>query len=187
MRYKNSEKSLEEIGQELRVEYVLEGSVRREGNRTRISVQLIQVNDQAQLWAQTYDQELTGILDLQIEVAERVVRSLTTEFLPGRISPAAMQTPTTNSVAYDTYLKGRYQLNKSTAAGARKAVHLFEQATREDATFALAYVGLADAHNYLARVGTQPPKEIAPLVREALMEALGTAADSPKPIPHWRC
>ncbi len=83
-------------------------------------------------------------------------------------------------MAYDTYLKGRYQLNKSTAAGARKAIHLFEQATREDTTFALAYVGLADAHNYLARVGTQPPKEIAPLVREALMEALAHRSRLPE-------
>src|SRR5262249_47165386 len=115
MQYKQSSKRIDEIGRELNVDYILEGSVRRLESRVRISVQLVHVADQTHLWSQSYDRELADIFQVQRDVASRVANSLALELVPecdhrGRI--AAPQ-------AHDAYLRGRFFWSRGTESGAR--------------------------------------------------------------------
>lgn len=146
MRYKKTAKSVEEIGKELGVEYLLEGSVRRAGDRIRITTQLIQVADQSHLWAETYDRRMADIFELQEEVATAVAKALEVEL----VSPAAMSQPSPEagvSDAYESYLKGRFHWNKRTPHALQLAIQWFERAIKADPEFARAYAGLSDVYN----------------------------------------
>jgi serine/threonine-protein kinase len=145
MRYKDSSKNLREIGGELGVATVLEGSVRRAGNRVRITSQLIDVQTDGHLWADTYDRDLTDIFQIQSEVAGQIASALQTT-----LSPVARERidrkPTEDMEAYSLYLRGVYYWNKFSPESGRKALECFEQAIERDPEFALAYAGLANAH-----------------------------------------
>ena len=171
MRYKKSPKSAEEIGRELGVEYLLEGSVRRAGDRVRITTQLIQATDQSQVWAQTYDRRMADIFELQDEVAAAVAKALEVELVPveptgfGKgpgLRPDAMtaaadvrsnaptKIPSTAPVvgkAYEAYLKGRFHWNRRTPDSLRLAIEWFERAIQEDPSFAPPYAGISDVLN----------------------------------------
>ena len=153
MRYKKTSKGVGEIGHELGVEYVVEGSVRRAGDRVRITTQLIQVADQSHLWAQTYDRRMADIFELQDEVAGAVAKALEVE-LVGPTVPVApplgeqkTQYEGTNSEAYEAYLKGRFHWNKRTPESLRLAIKWFERALEIDPEFGRAYSGLTDVYN----------------------------------------
>jgi len=145
MGYKHGDKRLDQIGRELDVQYVLEGSVRRDRNRLRITAQLIQVKDQSHLWAQEYDRSLQDIIALQDDVAAGVTQEIQSRWAielrnhPVRHQPA-------NPEAYDAYLKGRYSLSRRTEAGLHNALGYFHAATDADPGYALAYAGLADCY-----------------------------------------
>jgi TolB-like protein/Tfp pilus assembly protein PilF len=171
MRYKRSEKPVAQIGPELGVDYVLEGSVRRAGKRVRVTAQLIQVSDQTHLWAETLERNLKDILALQREVAERIARSLAVELLPGD-SPLAVRSSTGNSEAYELYLRGRYHWNKRTEEGFAKAIDYFGRAIELDKAFAPAYAGLADAYNIFGLYGALPPQQAYGRAKEAAHKAL---------------
>ena len=153
MRYKKTTKGVGEIGHELGVEYVVEGSVRRAGDRVRITTQLIQVADQSHLWAQTYDRRMADIFELQDEVAGAVAKALEVELVPAAMPVAAplaeqkTQYEGTNSEAYEAYLKGRFHWNKRTPESLRLAIKWFERALEIDPEFGRAYSGLADVYN----------------------------------------
>ena len=127
MRYKATKKSLEEIGGELNVDYILEGSVRRESDRVRVTAQLIRVSDQMHLWAGAYDKDLPGALALQSEVATRIAHSFAPKLLENSpaISPRAS---TDNAAALDEYLKGRYTWNRGGGKAFEKSLEYFEAA-----------------------------------------------------------
>lgn len=156
MRYKGTSKRTDQIGHELGVNYLLEGSVRRAGDRIRITAQLIQVSDQTHLWAETYDRRLADVLVIQRDVARRIARSLTVELLPKQ-QAALSRGSTPNTAAHEAYFKGRYFWNRRTEEGFAKAVGYFEQAARLDPNYALAYAGLADAYDSLGLYGGLPP------------------------------
>lgn len=139
--YKHASKDIQQIGRELGVHYVLEGSVRRESSRVRITTQLIQVKDQTQLWSETYDRDEQDILWMQAEVATRVARSLEVELLPQN-QPASVHLP--HPEAYDAFLKGRYLVSKDTLPDFERSLGYFEQAVQKDPTFAAAYARLAE-------------------------------------------
>jgi len=145
MGYKRTAKPIEQIGRELDVAYVLEGSTRREGGRVRITVQLIRVRDQTQRWADTFERELEGILALQSEVAQGVAQSLAIALIPTEQARLA-RTRVVQPLAYEQYQLGRYRLAERTVAGLEAAVGHFERAIAIDPTYALAYAGLADVH-----------------------------------------
>lgn len=148
MGYKHGDKRLDEIGRELGVQYVLEGSVRRDRNRLRIIAQLIQIKDQSHLWAQEYDRSSQDILALQDDVGAGVTQEIQSRWaIELRNHPVHHQPA--NHEAYDAYLKGRYSLNRRTEAGLHNALGYFHAATEADPGYALAYAGLADCYTLM--------------------------------------
>lgn len=145
MQYKLSDKTAREIGAELNVATVLEGTVRRQGDRVRIVSQLIDAASDEHLWAETYDRELTDVFDLQSEVAQDIARALQATISPGERS-LMQRRPTDDVEAHNLYLRGRYQWNRRTRAGLESAVDYFDQATGRDSAYGPAWAGLADAY-----------------------------------------
>jgi protein kinase/serine/threonine-protein kinase len=144
MPYKNSPKSLRQIGKELEVAVILEGSVRREKDRVRIVGQLIDARSDKHLWAETFDRQMTDIFSIQSEVAQRIAAALKATLSPGektRIEKRA----TTNIEAYAYYVRGREYYYHYTREDNERAVELFRKALALDPNYALAYAGLADA------------------------------------------
>jgi TolB-like protein/DNA-binding winged helix-turn-helix (wHTH) protein/Tfp pilus assembly protein PilF len=173
MQYKGAKKDTRQIGRELGVDYILEGSVRREGDRVRITAQLIQVKDQTHLWARDYDRNLRDILALQSDVAGAIAREIRLK-LPSEESARLASPSALNPQAYELYLKGRYFWNKRTEDGFVKAIGYFEQAAVLDPKYAQPYAGLADAY---ALLGSMPNHEISrgeamPKAKTAALKAL---------------
>ncbi|MBS1788803.1 MAG: winged helix-turn-helix domain-containing protein [Acidobacteria bacterium] len=169
--YKQTKKDIRQIGQELGVAYVLEGSVRREAGRVRITAQLIQVSDQTHLWAETFDRQQSDMLQIQSEVASRVARSLALELLS--TSPAnALARKTSQPDAYDAYLKGRYLIIKDTLEDFERSIPFFEQAIAKDPNFAPAYVGLVESYLMMATWRNTPAGEILPKAKPAALKAV---------------
>ncbi len=146
MRYKESTKSLREIGQELNVGAVLEGSVRRAGDMVRIVGQLIDARTDEHLWAGTYDRNLKDIFAIQSDVARRIAASLQV-ILSSSESDRIDRAPTGNVEAYALYLRGRDHYNRYSQEDNEAAIALFQRAIGLDSTFALAYAGLGDAYS----------------------------------------
>jgi TolB-like protein/DNA-binding winged helix-turn-helix (wHTH) protein/Tfp pilus assembly protein PilF len=171
MGYKHGDKRLDQIGRELDVQYVLEGSVRRDRNRLRITAQLIQVKDQSHLWAQEYDRSLQDIIALQDDVAAGVTQEIQARWAielrnhPVRHQPA-------NPEAYEAYLKGRYSLNRRTEAGLHNALGYFHAATDADPGYALAYAGLADGYILMVSNYDISPEATVVQARAAANKAL---------------
>jgi serine/threonine protein kinase/Flp pilus assembly protein TadD len=143
--FKNSERSFSEMAAELDVTAILEGSVRRSGNRVRIVSQLVDARSEENIWVGTYDRDLQDIFEIQSDVSKRIA-----EALQARLSPAEQaqlqKKSTENLDAYNLYLQGRYHWRKRKAAGLEKAADYFERAIALDSSYTLAYVGLADAY-----------------------------------------
>jgi TolB-like protein/Flp pilus assembly protein TadD/tRNA A-37 threonylcarbamoyl transferase component Bud32 len=140
MRYKGTDQAVDEIGRELGVDYILEGSVRRQADRVRITAQLIQVSDQTQLWAENYQQDMGDIFAVQSEVAERIASSLAVEVLPDQ------QARSIDPAAYEEYLRGVYFWHQRSPEGINKAVDHFRRAIELDPAYAEAYAYLADCY-----------------------------------------
>jgi TolB-like protein/DNA-binding winged helix-turn-helix (wHTH) protein/Flp pilus assembly protein TadD len=177
MRYKHSEASIPQIGKDLGVQYVIEGSVRRDSERVRITAQLIQVKDQSHLWAREYDRDLGHLLEMQEEIAREVANEI--EFsLSGRRpieaarEGAAPAPGATTYEAYDLYLKGRYFWNKRTREGLQQAADYFQQAIDQDPTYGRAYAGLADTFSLMSAWYMGPQNELMPKARTAALQAL---------------
>lgn len=169
--YKKTKKDIRQIARELGVKYVLEGSVRREAGRVRITTQLIQVSDQTHLWAETFDRSQRDMLQIQSEVASRVARSLALELLSA--SPAnSLAGKTSQPEAYDAYLKGRYLIIKDTLEDFERSVPFFERAIAKDPNFAPAYVGLVESHILMATWRNTPAGEVLPKVKAAALKAV---------------
>ena len=146
MHYKGTTQRASEIGRELGVGYLLEGSVRREGPRVRISAQLIRVRDETHLWAENYDRDLRDVLQLDSDVAGAIAREIEIKLSPQALARLA-SAHRVDPEAFQLYLKGRYFWNKRNTEGLHKAVEYFQQAVAQDPNFALAYSGLADCYS----------------------------------------
>lgn len=171
MAYKHTTKTISEIGRELGVDYILEGSVRREGNRVRISAQLIRVKDQTHLWAENYDHEFEDFLGVQSDIGYAISRQIDLRLTPEKQSE--LQTVRkVDPEAYDLYLKGLFYWNTLTATSLRKAISYFEQSISKDPSNALAYAGLADCYALLPMVGDAAPRESFPAAESAIRRAL---------------
>jgi TolB-like protein/DNA-binding winged helix-turn-helix (wHTH) protein/Tfp pilus assembly protein PilF len=147
MAYKHTSKSVQQIGNELGVGYVLESSVRRDGNQVRITVQLIRVQDQVHVWARSYDRQISHSIELQEEVATAVAEQIGVKLSPSYKDRANQHH--LDAEANEDYLRGRYFWNQFTPEGYRKAISYFQQAIERDANFAEAYSGLADSYVFL--------------------------------------
>jgi TolB-like protein/Flp pilus assembly protein TadD/predicted Ser/Thr protein kinase len=149
MQYKDARKPLREIGRELGVEGVIEGSVRRVGDRVRITAQLIYAPSDTHLWAESYDRDLHDILKLQGEVAQVIANEVNAKVTPQEQARLSGKRPIDPEV-YQAYLQGRYYWNKRTEEDIRKAIGYFQQAINKDPNYALAYAGLADSYLVLS-------------------------------------
>ena len=145
MQYKNSNKGLRVIAQELNVGSILEGSVRKEGNQLRITGQLIDAQTDEHIWAETYDRELQDVFEVQSNVAQQIASALEAK-LSGKEKELIEKRPTENLAAYDYYLKGRDYYRRYHKQDNETAIELYEKALKLDPKFALAYAGLADAY-----------------------------------------
>jgi TolB-like protein/Flp pilus assembly protein TadD len=171
MQYKRTTKNLREIGRELGVATILEGSVRKAGNRVRVTVQLLDAQTDEHLWADTYDRELTDIFAIQSDVAQQIAGAL-----KARVSPEEKarieRRPTESLDAYQRYLKGLQYWNERSEDSVNAAIASFTQAIDLDASYALAYVGLADSYIVLNNFGSYRPREIYPKAHAAVTTAL---------------
>ncbi len=174
MHYKNSRQSLDKIATELGVQYVMEGSVRRDADKVRITAELIQPKDQSHLWARQYDRELSNLLTVQGEIAQQVANEIQSTLGDHtRIDPTRQSSGMPHDFeAYDLYLKGRYFWNKRTARGLQQAIECFQQAIAKDPGYARAYAGLADSYALLGGFSLTPQAESMAKARTAALKAL---------------
>ena len=163
--FKDREAGLAEIAAKLNVDHVLEGSVRRDGNRVRVTAELIDACDGFTIWSETYEREMRGIFALQDEITRSIVDTLKLKLA---ISPPPVSRSTD---AYDAYLQGLFYSDKSTEEALRKSVEFFERALEKDPRFSRAWTGIAKAWLWLADAYV-PPLEAYPKVRDAAVRAL---------------
>jgi adenylate cyclase len=171
MRFRGTTKSVWEIGDELKSGSVLEGSVRKAADRLRVTAQLIDAATEEHLWVQSYDRQLEDVFAIQTEVAQNVADALKTRLLDEERQQIEKK-PTGNVGAYTLYLKGRYYWNERNKESLEKAIKYFEEATKRDPEFALAYSGLADCYAVLVNHSYLPPNEGHPKAKQAAMKAL---------------
>ena len=170
MQYKGTKKSLPEIGRELNVDLVLEGSVLRAGDRVRITAQLIRATTDEHLWAETYDRDLKDVLPLQGEVARTIASQIKVTLSPeeqSRLTPP----PAVNSKAHEDYLKGLYYLHRNTEGDLRTAIEYFQRTTEQDPNYASGFAGLASAYANLSS-NYRAPREVMPQAKAAALRAL---------------
>jgi TolB-like protein/DNA-binding winged helix-turn-helix (wHTH) protein len=173
MAYKGTHKPLPQIANELNVDAVVEGTVMRVGNRVRITAELVQVSTDRHLWADTYESQIGDVLTLQNRVSSAIVDEIRINLTPEDKARLA-KNPSVSPAAYEEYLKGRYYWNKRSGEGFIKAIRYFENATREDPQYALAYAGLADCYGIIGATiyGSIPAAEAAPKAKAAAIRAL---------------
>jgi TolB-like protein len=170
-RYASSGEDPREIGKQLGVAHVLEGSVQKAADNVRVRVQLINAASATHLWAESYDRKLTDIFAVESEIATKVAGALRAK-LTRPEQNAVSGRPTENTEAYQLYLLGRYFWNKRTAADFEKAIEYFNQAIEKDPNYALAYAGLADAYVLLIAYGQGRPEDTFPKAKDAALKAL---------------
>jgi adenylate cyclase len=167
---KNEEDIFRKVGDQLHVGTVLEGSVRKAGDKLRVTAQLINVSDGYHLWSKDYDGDVKDVLNFQSNVAAQVVQALQVQ-LGTEAARVLSKKPTENPEAHRFYLLGRYEFGKYTQAGWNNAIRYYEQALRIDPEFALAYCGLADNYAYMGSV-VMPEKEAIAKEKEFAQKAL---------------
>src|SRR5215813_2993592 len=148
--YDSSSKSLEQMKKDLGVGYVLEGKVRRGGNRVRITAQLIHLKDQTQLWAETYERDLSDVLSVQADIAKAIAREINLALNLSQRSDLEKSQGRVQPAAYDAYLKARYSLHQMTPSAISRSIEDFERAIKADPDYAPAHAGLASAYALLA-------------------------------------
>ena len=171
MRYKRAHKPIAQIGRELNVGTILEGSVRKVGNKIRISVQLVETAREEPSWSHKYDREVKDVFAIQSEIAQHVAEALKDHIFGGKHREEP-RTTTFSTEAYKSYLRGRQFWSRRTEEDLKKAVSFFEKALDIDPNYARAYVGLADTYATLALLEFMAPNEAYPKAKEAVGKAL---------------
>jgi len=174
--FKGKNENIRTIGERLNVSHALEGSVRKAGNRLRITAQLINVDDGFQLWSEKYDRELEDVFAIQDDIANMIVDKLKTEVGDDR-DKVIIKRYTDNIEAYNYYLQARFHWNQRTEQGSRKGISYCEQAIAIDPEYALAYAGLADCTMMLGFQGFMQPNEAMPKAQEWAEKALAFDGD----------
>ena len=169
-RFRGRDLDIREIGKELGVATVFEGSVRRAGNRLRITAQLINVADGYHLWSERYDREMADVFAIQDEIVEAIVKALALA-LAGDVKTVAKRS-TENVEAYELYLKGRHYWHQRSPSTLQMAIRLFEQVIALDPEHALAHAGLADCYSIYRVFGWLPADKLKPRAREAVARAM---------------
>lgn len=168
--FKGKNIDLRKIGQKLNVKTVLEGSIRKQGNKLRITAQLINVEDGFHIWSERYDREMDDIFAIQDEIAYSITEKLKITLLENE-KAIINKNPTENHEAYDLYLQGRFYFNKR-GPGIIKGLEYFQQALEKDPAFGLAYTGMAEAYCILALYCVMPPHDALPKARQYAEKAI---------------
>jgi TolB-like protein/DNA-binding winged helix-turn-helix (wHTH) protein/Tfp pilus assembly protein PilF len=179
MRYKGSTKTVQEIGNELKVDAVIEGAVVRSGDDVRVDAQLIETSDDRHLWAKTYKRKIRDVLTLQGDISLAITNEIQARLTPLGQTRLATARPI-NPDAYSAYLLGRYYLERGTGENLEKSRSYYEQAVRLDPGYALSWAGLADAHRLLGGGGFVPLDEAVRKARDAAERALELDPDLPE-------
>src|SRR5580700_11046724 len=158
MGYKNKDERLDQIGRDLSVQYVLENSLRMNGNQIRLTAQLIQVKDQTHLWAQDYDYPLKDVINIEDDVANSVARQIQLRLTSQQQADLAQPRPV-NPDAFDAYIQGYYFFQRRTPKDVEMAAKYYERATQLDPSYALAWVGVSRARYWQANAGVIPTAE----------------------------
>ena len=169
MTYKGSNTDITRIGRELGVDFVIEGSVRRELDTIRVTAQLIQVSDQTHLWSETFDRSTGDALNVQREVAEQIAHALAIRLLTERENASK---DSTSAEAVDAYLRGRYLWNKGSPESVGRSVEYFQQAIASDSSYSAAFGGLADSYRLLGMFYVMLPNEAYSKAKEAALRAI---------------
>jgi adenylate cyclase len=179
MQYKDVHKKANEVAAELRVGSLLEGSVRKAGNKLRVTVQLIDPHSNDTIWSESYDRNFKDVFSIQSDIAGNVAKVLTVQLGAQRVR--LHQNETQNTSAYTHYLKGRYFWNQRELDGFKKALVEFESAIKLDPLFAPAYAGLADTHLLLGRNGHVSPRYAYPKAIRNARKAISLDPNLPEP------
>ena len=170
MAYRGTRKTAGEIGGELAASYLVESTVRKEKEHLRITAKLVRVRDQVQVWNNTYDLEVSGLLGVQQEIGSAIARQVGAEFSP-RTEPTTPHTP--DASAHDLYLRSRYYWYQRTPESMRKSVEYLEAAIQKDPSYALAHAGLADTYVVQAMITGADPRDVWKKARIESEKALG--------------
>jgi len=160
-----------QAGAQLGVEFIVEGAVRRIGERVRVSVQLLSMKNRATVWAEKFDEKFTDVLELEDNISERVARSLLPQ-LTGEEEKLLQKRRTNNPQAYEAYLRGRFYANEFKEDSLMKSIEMYREAIRLDPEYTLPHVGIADFYVWAAIFGAMPCKEAYPAAKEELDYAL---------------
>ena len=179
MSYKKKEKKISEIARELSVGSLVEGSVRKAGNKVRITAQLINPGTEEHIWSSHYDKNLDDIFAVQSEIAEKVAEELKTQLLDSE-KKTLEKKPTENTEAYTCFLQGRELSREGNETSLKQAIGLFEKATELDSNFARAYVGMADCHTTLSDGGYEPADISIAAVKSLLKRAINLDPNLPE-------
>jgi TolB-like protein/class 3 adenylate cyclase/Flp pilus assembly protein TadD len=171
MQYKKTGKGVAEIGRELQAGTILEGSVRKAGDRLRITAQLIDVASQGHLWSEDYDRDLTDVFAIQSDVAQNVAQALQLTLKPAEKTQIA-KAGTDDVEAYNAYLRGLYHYNTWSKEGLEKSIEYFEQAIARDPNFARAYAARAFSYDLMAEYGYLPADKVFPRMKDLAHRAL---------------
>ena len=172
MQYKRARKPLPQIGRELGVDAVVDGSVLRSGDRVRVHAQLLLAESDEHLWTGRFDRRLEDVLELQGELARAIVEEVNVKLTPQERARIARPRPQVDPEVYLLELQGRHLWARRTEAAFREALGRFEEATARDPGYAPAWVGIADCHNMLGNYGILPPREVHGPARAAALRAL---------------
>jgi TolB-like protein/Tfp pilus assembly protein PilF len=170
--FKGKNEDVREIGSKLNVAFVLEGSVRKAGNKVRITAQLINTSDGYHIWSEVYDRKLDDIFEVQDEISRKITHTLREKLSGGEAREKIVKSPTKNIDAYNLYLKGRFYYNKWSPVDAKKAIKLFEEAIQLEKEFALPHSGLSQCYCLLGSIGQLPANIAFPKAKETAMKAL---------------
>jgi TolB-like protein/Flp pilus assembly protein TadD len=180
--FKNQSRDIREIAERLAVTHVLEGSVRRAGNRVRVTAQLICASDGYHLFSETYDRQLEDIFAVQDEISQTIVERLARHLGPVQTSEEGTRTVATghshDTEAYAEYLRGRFEWARFTPDGAKKSIRHYERSIEMDPVCALPYTGLATSYVFLGAVGYLPASEAFPPAEAAALRALQLEPDA---------
>ena len=173
MQYKKGQEQMERIAGELGVGYVLEGTVRRDGNHVRVTAELMHTAGRSPLWAREYDREVVSDLALQGEIAQEIADEVQLTLAPhDGTAPSRNRARPAGDEAYDRYVKGRYFWNKRSLEGFNHAIEYFQQAIAKDPNYARAYAGLADSYLLMASYDYARPEDAVSKARAAALRAL---------------
>jgi TolB-like protein/DNA-binding winged helix-turn-helix (wHTH) protein/Tfp pilus assembly protein PilF len=179
MHFKDSKETLPQIGRDLKVDAVVEGTVTRSADRVRITAQLVEAGSDRHLWARSYERDLKNVLALQDEIAHDITEQIRVKLTPQERS-LLIQVHAVDPEAHDAYLRGHYWAYKGTSEGAWKALEYYQKAIAKDPNYALAYAGVAEAYLTLTNWATQfsavsrvlSPEEVSSKVKEAAVKAI---------------